>query len=164
MNARYLLTTLQLSLAAVVLAAVSVSQAHAQDSKIYPGLMCVDRGNTGYAVYDTGTIGNDSTTNWLLVGCPIVRDGVSISSGWMQVLDRNSDKDIVCRVVAGWRSGNVHTGYWFPRQSSAAVGGVQLSYGSGSVNSLAHLYYSCDLPPRTASGVSMIVTYSLTEK
>jgi hypothetical protein len=86
----------------------------------------------------------------------------------VEVLDRNSNQDIDCRVVAGWRSTNVHTGYWFPRRQSAAVGGARLSFGSGSLNSfsLAHIYYSCGIPPRTASGpsgLSMIVTYSITE-
>jgi hypothetical protein len=96
MNQRHLYAVLKLSLAAVVIAALGISQAHAQeDAKIYPGLTCIKRvANAASPVYnENGTIGNSSTTTWLHVGCPIVRDRFGEFSGlrhaWVQVIDRH---------------------------------------------------------------------------
>jgi hypothetical protein len=163
MNASQVLTALKLALAVIVMATIGASQAHALDSKIYPGLMCVYYNGGGSLGYEYGSIGNYSTTGKLGVGCPILRDAASMNSGWVQVLDRNSAEDVECRVIAAYRSGNVISASFSGWQRSASVGGTQLSFGSLGATSLSHYYYFCNLPPMTTSGASQVVTYRVTE-
>jgi hypothetical protein len=162
MNHRYLRTALKLALAVVVAVAIGAPQAHA-DSKIYPGLMCVNYGSAGIANYEYGAIGNYSSTNVLRVGCPIVRDGSSMTSGWVEVLDRHDDQDVACRVVAGHRNEDVLTGSFSAYQRSTSTGGVRLSFGDPGGTSLSHYYYFCTIPPMTPRGASHVVTYQATE-
>jgi hypothetical protein len=172
MNHRHLLTALKLSLVAFVMAAIGASHAHAQDAKSYPGLTCVKRvANAASPVYEeNGTIGNNSTTTLLHLGCLIVRDRISaVSSAWVQVLDLHGDQNIECRIISAERSGNtVNIHYSFPRQS-AAVGGSQLLWtsptalGLPSPTGLTHYLLSCTVPPRTTAGVSKIITYRTVE-
>jgi hypothetical protein len=166
MNQRHLLTVLKLSLAAVLMAAIGASQAHAQDSKVYPGLMCVKRvANAASPVYDErGTFGNDSTTDWLHVGCPIVRDGgFKMTSAWVEVVDLNSDELIECRIIRAYRCGTTACIRYSYLRNSSGPGTV--AWGSlselGSPGGLSHYLVSCIIPPK-AQGVSKIVTYQAT--
>jgi hypothetical protein len=183
MNHRYLLTVLKLSLAAMVMAVLGASLAHAQeDAKIYPGLTCIKRfANAAIPVYnENGTIGNNSTTTLLHVGCPIVRDRFgepefsSLRRAWVQVIDRHPCQYIECRIINAYHSGGqTIIRYSFPRRStedvvgSDGVGGVELGWGDlpelRPTNSRTHYLLSCTIPAQSGSQPSQVVTYRAAE-
>jgi hypothetical protein len=84
-------------------------------------------------------------------------------SGWIEVLDRHADQDVACRVVAGYRNGDVLTGSFSAYQRSTSIGGVQLSFGDPGGTGFSHYYYFCTIPPMTPNGASHVVTYQATE-
>jgi hypothetical protein len=162
MNHRYLLTALKLVLAVVIMAAIGASQAHA-DHKIYSGLMCVNYGSAGIANYAYGAIGNYSSTNVLRVGCPIVREGASMTSGYVQVFNRPGAPGVACRVVAASVDENGLTGAFSSYQHSAEEGDHRLFFGDPGGTTLSHYYYFCNIPPMTSKGASHVVSYQVNE-
>jgi hypothetical protein len=165
MNHRYLSTALKLTLAVVVTAAIGASQAHA-DSKIYSGLTCVNYGSLGIANYEYGAIGNYSRTDTLRVGCPIVRDGAIMTSGYVQVFNQPGAPGVECRIAAASIDEDKdRLSYTVsPYQRSTKDGGDQLFFfGDPGGTALSHYYYFCNIPPMTAEGASFVVSYQVTE-
>lgn len=145
-----------------------VSQVQAIDGKNYPGSMCgLHYGNT--STTSGGAIGNWSTTAWLYVDCPVVKDSIdySISSGFVRVTDRNPTAyaDVSCALNSLYQGGSSFSGWWsaykYSAGSSTAV--QTLSFPGLSANANAHYYYSCAIPPAYGTAVSYIDTYRVNE-
>ena len=164
MNHHYLWTALKLALAVVGMVTIGASQAHA-DVKSYSGLMCVNYGSAGIANYEYGAIGNYSSTDVLRVGCPIVRDGASNFSGYVQVFNPPGAPGVECRVVAGSTTDAGLTGAFSPYKRSAREAGSDwLFFEDPGGTDLSHYYFFCQIPPITASGdASHVVSYQVIE-
>lgn len=84
-------------LAALALLLAGASGAKAADEKVFPGTMCVQQGISSTVYYDgNGRVLNSSTTQAVIVICPIVRD--SVLDKWQSVkvvaADRNPNANL----------------------------------------------------------------------
>ena len=71
----------------------------AVDGKIYPGANCHDPYNTGNLRAFLGRAYNNSSTSWVTVECPVLKDDIgksSISSARMYLIDRDPTRSVGC--------------------------------------------------------------------
>ena len=142
--------------------------AEAGDRKVYPGEMGVKWSGPN-PVYNTGAIGNPSSTSWMYVDLPVINDdtGSGIDYSSVAVVDRHYSSDVRCSInTAYWNnSADTFYGYWGPNRSSSGSSGDQqtLSTGSASHGSTRHEYFSCRIPPTYSGNVSYIISYTADE-
>jgi hypothetical protein len=178
MNRRYLLTSLKVSLLAVLIAAIGASQAHAVD-RIYPGSECVPRPLPGKPApvpfYRSGAIGNRSPTEVLDVYCPVINNTAKIRVGWVRAIDRNDLPDPKFDVKCTLHSTYFSAGPDEPVENSLSMESMSTSKSSLAVyhlkfpsvaqgNGISHFYYSCHIPPTNLKGeISYITSYEATD-
>lgn len=119
---------------------------HGDDSKNYPGIMCVPSPPTGGKIgVWYGGITNTHETEWLIVDCPIIKD-VDFGEGTddeianiihvsVRVWDRTEDGDIWCAVL----SARLNPG---SGGHSSAIGQYAITYGHGPDSAMAVLTFS----------------------
>ena len=140
------------------------------DSKVYPGSMCVryngavgDNVNLNYSA-----IGNPSTTHTLRVDCPVINDedGDGTLDAWFRAIDQSYTSNVYCNVNSFYRSGSSWYGWWTPTRSTSGAGThVQhVSYGEDlGANSVSHYFLSCRIPPKYNGHTSYITSYKVQE-
>ena len=169
------------ALMAGVMTAINSSPVYADDTKNYPGAMCIRLSNSGGNPVNVwaGGLSNDND-HALFVICPAIKDVMNqrIKSGKVRVWDANpsTGQDIECRLNSyrfetlgqvGSFSGLVKsTGGIFWEQTLTEL--VFSMPATDSTNSNSHYFYTCKIPPRysTADGrryVSYISSYSIVE-
>ena len=88
---------------------VIASDASATNGKNYVASQCVAWQGAWSFGTGAGSIVNASSTNWLGVDCPAVKDeATAVRPSWLKVLDRNntSNADVACRLFAAHTSGS----------------------------------------------------------
>jgi hypothetical protein len=165
MQTRRFVATLTLSLVTIAMATLGISQVHAVDGKNYPGSMCVRWSGTSTPVYNFSAIGNPSSTTWLYLDCPAVKDASNIASGWVRMLDRHYSSNISCRLYSVYASTGGYYGWVTPVVSStgSSANPQHRPFGGIGGNSIAHYYYSCSIPPTYSGYVSYITSYQVSE-
>jgi hypothetical protein len=114
-----------------------------------------------------GYLENMSTTEWLYVTCPMVRDDTVTdniaSSGWVRVRDWHSTESVTCSLYRVYSSGTVASG-----TSQSSVG----SSSSVQVLNFANLtqgpstdtmHFKCRIPPADGGQRPRINSYSINE-
>jgi hypothetical protein len=172
MNVRHLLTTLKVSLAAMVaLAAFATSPAHAAEDKIYPGAQCVlNTLSLGQPTVNFfGSIGNPSPTNNLYVHCPLIHDlnTTKINFGVVAVINQVAGSAFVNRVNCTLFSLNIPsdgtwTGSWDTQYSSTTSANTQYLV-FGSLPQSDHYFYNCAIPGRYNGKTSYVNAYRINE-
>lgn len=173
---RYGRKILNVALAAVFMAVIGASQAHAVDAKIYPGNMCI-RWQGPNPTFELGSIKNPGTTV-LYLDCPVIHDQIDnrINSGWVDVVDNNLSSDApgntnmqVCATLFSVsRVGS--TAFTIQRTGPVCSrgGGLtsqRLSFGSLPAHLNAHYFYGISIPPVPSSGggPSSVISYRVEE-
>lgn len=158
-----LFTTLS---AAAVIAGLGAPTAQAGDYKVFPGTMCrpnSDYSPNGYAYYGTsGRVFNSSSTSWLRVLCPIVRDNETGSVGTqVVVIDQNLSSGVACRTISSKRDGTANNMTAVVTSSGNGSNGMFLNLGNlASKENYGYHHISCAIPPKgaDASAVASYVT------
>ncbi len=144
----------------------------AEDGKGYPGWMCqADANSLGSIEYlDNGGVANTHSTENLTVRCPIMRDNTGNSNGWKYAYAYFVDRHLTQRMrcTTGSWGDSVYSlgastswskrGITSNRMSMSRIGGVS-SLGDSSTFYLL----TCELPPQTGFGKSVLYHYSLEE-
>lgn len=151
-----------------ILGLLSSATSYADNEKLYPGSMCIPLGFEQPTPFiNFGEINNPSSTKWLSVDCPIIRDnpGGHIKRGYVNMFDQNYNYNISCRLASVHRSGAGFTGWWYQNKSSAgSIEKVQKSiFGKQHSISGYHYFYSCTIPPKYNGNMSGISSYSARE-
>lgn len=148
-------------------ATLNAPQALAVDGKNYPASMCVKWSGTGTTFLSWSSMGNNSSSGWVYLDCPAVKDARNIYSGWVRATDRHYSSDISCGLYSTYRrTSDSAVFYWSPGTKATTGSGnhVQhLSYGGASADPYGHYYYSCSIPPTYGGNASQIHTYNVTE-
>lgn len=156
-----------------ILALSSVHSIASADVKNYLASSCeVD---TGYASYSDsyrysrpfGYLENASTTKWLHVTCPMVRDDTTnnniATSGWVRVRDWNAAEDVSCSLYRVYASGTTASGN--VRSSAGSSSAVQVlnfaNLNEGPSTDTMHI--QCRIPPAVNGYRSRINSYSVNE-
>lgn len=155
--------------------AMHPSLTRADDRKNYAGFMCIrETGSGGTPAFWAGGIVNDSSTSWLNLRCPVIKDVVSqgVKSGQVRMMDRHFTLDISCTLVSARLNGPGGHSYAFSPTITSGPGGdpnVNLRVGSftnglsGVTSTDSHYELSCSIPPTQNGLASMISSYSITE-
>lgn len=152
----------------VILGTLNAPQAFSDNAKLYPGSMCVPwNSNQPIPQLSYGEIDNPSSTKWLGVDCPIIKDHRSgyIGRGYVSMFDRNYNKDISCALVSIHRSGTGFTGWWNQRKSSigSKAQAQIIRYGRQNSVGVDHYFYGCSIPPKYNGNMSGISSYQAIE-
>ncbi len=166
----------------------AVTPTLAGDGKAYPGSLCVPWGDNRDPEYFASAIGNRSTTDWLYLDCPAVKDqiGEVVVDGWVRMIDHNYDDDIYCTLVhavydvnkwlekrygdktehgrrtsSSGSSTSIQHKY-FPAEPLPSFGVGVIHYGV-SLSDESHVYFSCAIPPTYQGKVSYITSYYVEE-
>jgi hypothetical protein len=154
-------------LAAAFAVVTGASRAQAGDAKLYPGSMCVRWSGTTTPSYNVSAIGNPSSSSWLYVDCPVIKDAINgrPESATVQTVDMHYSADVSCNLLSGLR--------WFNRYAAWSSGarqtrgtdsfGARLSFGPVSANADSHYFFSCRIPPQYSGGTSYITSYRVDE-
>ncbi len=156
------------SMSVVALLLTTAWSADADDRKNYPATMCVQQGTTSTVLYDSGGRAvNPSTTSFVSLVCPIVRDetGEKWNSVEVRVVDRNSGNgNVVCQTRRTTSDGSstivetrATTGF------SNAVQSLTFTTDPISVGGLDTYVLTCSLPPNNGNGASSLLSYSVLE-
>jgi len=151
-----------------MLITLTAGVAQAGDAKVYPGEMGI-KWSGPTPVYNTGAIGNSSSSSWMYVDLPVINDdtGSGIDSTWVKVLDRHYNSDVRCKIVTAYwnNTADAFYGYFGPnRYSSGSSTNAQTLYpGSASHGSTRHEYFSCAIPPTYSGNRSYIISYQVSE-
>jgi hypothetical protein len=154
--------------AACVALIIGAAVAEAGDRKVYPGEMGVKWSGPS-PVFNTGAIGNPSSTSSMYVDLPVINDdtGSGIDYSSVGVVDRHYSSDARCSINTAYWNNTADTfyGYWGPNAYSTGSSGNQqtLYTGSASHGSTRHEYFSCLIPPTYSGNVSYIISYTVDE-
>ncbi|MDE1461332.1 hypothetical protein [Spartinivicinus poritis] len=142
----------------LVSSAITVSS-HAADIKNYQGTHCVPiTSSSSYSSeyrysHPFGYIQNKSSSKWLYLECPLVRDDTTAnnqaSAGYVRVKDRNAADDVECAFYRVYDTGTVASGY-VKRSSGSSTTMQQLDFpnlNQGGAKYTMHM--KCKLPPST---------------
>lgn len=151
-------------------ATLSAPQAMASDQKVYPASMCNKYAGAGSAVDGYGSLRNDSTAGYVYLDCPVIRDhpASDISSGFVQVTDRDFNQNAGCYLAQVYRANNnssvvfYSNGYRYTDGSGEALRVLNFGPPANAVP-YGQYYYSCMIPPVYQGQVSEIHLYSVTE-
>ena len=150
----------------------------AVDAKIYPPMGCVKSGTSGVLTYDrVDSISNTSTTQSLIVNCPLVRDSTTsgINSGWVTVVDRSTSTAVSCALKNSVYANNSPSPSTISGATVSSPSGlnsnamVRLSFAGSSIptgisSGVSQYYYTCILPPaESTTSFSSLRSYSLIE-
>jgi hypothetical protein len=160
---KQLVATAVLGLATLA-SALGGNEALALDTKIYPGSSCIPANEIFMtepwdAFRGTFTVLGATT----VVECPIIRDGKSISKGFVRVVDRRGD--LSCTLVSRRTDVSNDQGFAVTLKSKGANALVQtLNFGTLAASSTGSMYsLSCFVPGKTTSGSSQVIAYSVEE-
>ena len=151
------------AMAVAVLALGLTGAAHAQDSKSYPGTMCVTYGSQQTLSHGDTSIANRSASTRRAV-CPIVRDNLELP--WERLIvfvdDRHAMQDICCEALANDEYGGAGASATL---CSSGTGQQPLAFAALPAGTLPEGPYSvvCDLPPTEAGMSSLITSYRVYE-
>jgi hypothetical protein len=144
---------------------------------LYPGEMCMKWSGAGTPKYYYGGIGNQSTTDWLYLDCPLVTDpayndpqAYGYIIAWVELRDLHPSADISCTLynVANAYSDGSYFYKWVGPVTSASSGYPPQLLGfwglatlDASNATLPVNYLSCAIPPSyNGSYRSYIINYS----
>jgi phage-related tail fiber protein len=155
-----------LSVAAVI-AGPGAPTAQAGDYKAFPGSMCVRNNDySGGTPYygSSGRLFNSSTTSWLRVICPIVRDNETGSPSFQViVIDQYLSDGVSCRAVSNSRDGTANNMTAVVKSSGNASTGKEINLGGiASKENFGHHHILCSIPPKGADN-SAIASYIVLE-
>lgn len=158
---------LRMLLVALPLLASAYQPAHATDGKTLPGAACQPLSKDAlFSVSSTGVLLNTSTTAFLTVICPVVRDTIAsngISSGQVMAIDNNIASSVSCTLD----SRSTSTGLVSSRTANTVAGTnpspQSLSYAALSSSSGGYYMFRCTIPPQQGSGFSGIAMYRVDE-
>jgi len=155
-----------LSVAAVV-AGLGTSTAQAGDYKAFPGAMCVRNNDySGGTLYNgsSGRLFNSSTTSWLRVVCPIVRDNETGSPSFQVIaIDQYLSDGVACRGVSSKRDGTASNMTAVVTSQGNASTGIAINLGGvASKENFGHHHILCSIPPKGADN-SAIASYIVLE-
>lgn len=164
MNTRWLCVTLCAAMLAVGTLDPRPALA-ATDDKYYPGAMCVQTSAGGAPTYQLGSIGNLDPFQELVLECPAVRDQVGITRAWVRVTDASSTASITCQLFAVAFYPNATPAVTSQQVSSSGAQQVEeLNLGVNAlVDSRAHYFMRCTIPPKFTDPTSYIRTYGIVE-
>lgn len=158
---------LHMLLIALPLLASAYQPAHAIDGKTLPGAACQPLNKDSlFFISSTGVLFNTSTTTFLTVICPVVRDTIAsngISSAQIRAIDNNTTFGVSCTLD----SRNASAGLTSSRTANSAAGTnpspQTLSYFGLSSSSGGYYMFRCTIPPQQTAGTSGIVMYRVDE-
>lgn len=143
------------------------SHALATDDKGYPGSVCRPTGGGAYSLNGIGVFNTGATP--MSISCPVVRDGSSVASAIVKVLDRNPNEDLSCIVVA-----EIASGTFFVSDESPAVGSGT-TFASSNVTTLTlpavsltsfsgtYDYLECTIPSVFSGNFSHLISITVKE-
>ena len=158
---------LRMLLVALPLLASAYQPAHATDGKTLPGAACQPLSKDAlFSVSSTGVLFNTSTTAFLTVICPVVRDTIAadgISSAQVMAIDNNIASSVSCTLD----SRSTSAGSVSSRTANTVAGTnpspQSLSYAALSSSSGGYYMFRCTIPPQQGSGSSGIAMYRVDE-
>ncbi|MGB5598525.1 MAG: hypothetical protein WBM66_07365 [Thiothrix litoralis] len=163
-----------LILAVGIPAVFASTVAQADDQKVYPATMCDKFGTNGILVERNGSLENKSTTESLMLRCPLVRDSHKpIASGEVLVADLTTRATVSCTLKSVHRAPDSGRAIeqTLTRTSGAPSiidsGVTNLRFPAMNTSPAAHYYFDCTLPPAMSTSVanrSRLHSYMLTEK
>ena len=165
------------TLAALIMATLGASQAHAVDGKQYGGSMCVRfAGATAVLPKLNGSRILNPEKTVLSLDCPAVHDvtGKGIKSGFVDVIDQNfvnntaNDRNSqVCAELASVSQvgSSTITFRSAGRKCTTGANSVsqRLTFGGLPADSNAHYFYSVSLPPPFNGAQSALISYKIDE-
>ena len=162
---RHLLATL--SAAMVMSAALGAPTAWADDTKTFPGAMCLrNSDHTGGSAYygSSARLFNTSTTLALNVICPIVRDNTT--SPWLSVqvtvIDQHVSQNVSCRALSLSRGGTTTFQSAALSTSGNSSSGKVINFGPIGEADNGYYFLRCQLPPKGADA-SAVASYLISE-
>jgi hypothetical protein len=175
MNSKAFRQILTLAAALACITMVCAPQTSATDWATYPGEMCLKWTGAGTPKYYFGGIGNESTTDWLYLDCPVVLKE-SAPSGGAQVIvrDLHPTADISCTLYNAYNKfsdGSYYMKTSGPLSSTGSsyspqvlqLQGLGLTPATGyNQYTDSVYYYSCAIPPSYANTYrSYILNYNI---
>lgn len=153
--------------AAAVIVGLGAPMAQAGDYKAFPGSMCVRNNDySGGTLYygSSGRLFNTSTTSWLRVICPIVRDNETGSPSFQAiVIDQHLSDGVACRAVSNSRDGTANNMTAVVTSQGNASTGKEINLGGvASKENFGHHHILCSIPPKGAAN-SAIASYIVLE-
>ncbi|MCX4027541.1 hypothetical protein H0A36_19530 [Endozoicomonas sp. SM1973] len=152
----------------VLMSSVMTVSSYAADIKNYQGTHCVPI--TSSSTYSSeyryshpfGYVQNTSSSKWLYLECPLVRDDTTAnnqaSAGYVRVKDQNASLDVECAFYRVYDTGNVAGGS-VKRSSGSSTAMQQLDFPNlNQGGSKYTMHMKCKLPPS-----SKLYSYSANE-
>ena len=161
-----------LSMVVGLLSLSGIARGEEFQSRLFAGMMC--QSPSGTTAFRDGGMLNDRD-EVLIVRCPITRNpSFDIFSVEVHVLDqsplpRGSSGDVTCLLVRGGATREVH----FSSSSTGASGSPQrisfqgpggVALGFANLKASEPVYLECNLPPKSDSGRSGVLTYRVDER
>jgi hypothetical protein len=154
--------------AAVGLAVSLLSLGAFADGKAYPGTTCSAAGTAGIYKISGGTVWNDSTTDFLTVMCPLVKDSAQIANDTtIRAFDRHTTLNVECAIVTEYTNNSSITYVDSELQTTTGFGSavqtMNFSAQAAGNGNTSYYYADCYIPPKQNGSVSHLASLHIDE-